>query len=177
MLMENRRDDWHNSVDERLVNLTSAQKSADANFVEIEKDLADVQREHSRLDRILRGDPETNLEGLILTIHMLRNDVQKFNNVLYPDSTGHGGLLKDIESLIQKRGRSEKREGYFWAFLTAVSVQFLILIGLVIINWDRIGEYLTLHQHIRQAAKIERHTKALKAQRRHAASVMEDTDE
>ena len=165
MALTDRRGDWQNSVDASLVNLNSAQKSADANLTEIETELAEVQTEQIRLDRILRGDPEDNLDGLIATMRILQKDVARFNSILDPDHTGHGGLLKDIEQLLGKRERWIKREGYLWTFLTAVVVQALILAGLVIVNWNDIKGYVILRQHIRQTEIVERQTKKAKAER------------
>lgn len=156
--MDNRRDDWAASVDERLVNLTSAQKSADT-------DLDDLRLELLKVDRILRGDPERDLDGLIEMIKEHQKEINKFNALLNPDHLGQGGLLNDLREVLGSRQRSEKREGYLWKFATAVVVQFLILIGLIVVNWDKIQEYVVLHQHIHAAAAIEKNTKKLKARR------------
>jgi hypothetical protein len=135
--VENRRDDWRASVDERL----------------------------ARMDRIIRGDPEDKLDGLIEAIHQMQKEINRFNAILNPDHLGHGGLLNDIRSLMGRRERLTAREGYFWHFATAVFVQFIILAGLLIVNWDHIQAYIVLHQHIHQAATIESNTKKLKAKR------------
>lgn len=159
--MDNRRSDWHDSVDERLVNLTSAQKSADA-------DLTTLREEMLKFDEILRGDE--NHDGLIEKVNLLSKEVNKFNALLYRDSAGNPGILKKIDAVLDDRERADKQTGYRWAFRTAfwpvVVVQLLVLIGLVVVNWDKIQEYIVLHEHIYQAAAIERNTKKLKAKRK-----------
>ncbi len=144
------------------MNLTSAQKTADAELDEIQGELA-------HLDRILRGDPEERQPGLLADLDRLETKVREFDSLLNADSAGNPGLLKKIDKVLDNRERAEKREGYHWTFWTAflpvVVVQLLILIGLVVVNWDHIREYWVIHEHIHQAAAIERNTKRLKARR------------
>ena len=153
-----RRGDWESSVNDRLVSLTSAQKTTDDELDEIQERLA-------KDDRILRGDPEEDHEGLQEAINRHQVLLNKLNAILNPDHLGNGGLLNDVREIKQDRERSEKREGYIWKFATAVIVQFLILTGLLIVNWDNIQGFIVLHEHIYQAAAIERDTKKRKAQR------------
>jgi hypothetical protein len=154
--MENRRGDWQNSVDERLVNLNSAQSSTDL-------ELAKMDREIDKIDGILRGDADG--DGLVATLHALQREIQKFNGLLEYDSAGNPGMLRKIDLVLNDRDRAARREGYHWTFFTAAFVQFLILIGLLVVNWDKIREYVIIREHIHQAAAIERNTKALKAKR------------
>ena len=149
---------WRERVDERLVNLNAAQKTADGELDEIQEKLGQV-------DRIIRGDPEEKLEGLFEMLHHLQNEINKFNALFNPDIHGNGGLRNDINSLLDKRRRSETREGYIWKFVTALVVQFLILIGLCVVNWDRIQWFVMVKQHTYQAASVERETKRKKEQR------------
>src|ERR1700733_9048122 len=108
-MTDDRRDDWHNSVDARLVNLTSAQKSADI-------DLERLKRSSSRDDKILRGDPEHNIEGMIEAVNHLKNEVNKFNRIFDKDYAGHGGLASFITYLFNQEKHREKesdqRSGY-----------------------------------------------------------------
>lgn len=159
--MENdRREDWRNSVNDRLVSLTSAQKTTDDELDEIQEKLREI-------DHILRGYPDEDLEGLIASRDKLATQVLKFNALLMPDIHGHGGVVNDLNEVLQNRTAREKRADHFWKFATAVVVQFLILIGLLVVNWDRIQEYIVLHEHIYQAASIEKDTKKRKALRAH----------
>jgi hypothetical protein len=159
-LVENRRGDWESSVNDRLVSLTSAQKTTD-------DELDEIQAAIARDDRILRGDPEEDHEGLQEAINRHQVLLNKLNAILNPDSLGNGGLLNDVRDLKKDRDRSEKREGYIWKFATAVVVQFLILTGLLVVNWDNIAAFIVLHEHIYQAAAIEKDTKKRKVARAH----------
>jgi hypothetical protein len=150
--------EWRNSVDERLVNLVSSQKTTD-------DDLDEIRVEQAKFDRVLRGDPEENREGMAQSLDRLQAEVTKFNRIFDKDHLGNGGLREDISYLMDDRRRHERREDNAWKFVTAICVQFLILIGLLIVNWDRIQEFLVLHEHIYQAASIERDTKRKKAAR------------
>lgn len=167
-----RHDDWRNSVDERLVNLNAAQKTAD-------DELDQIQVKLEEFDHILRGDIEDDLEGLLESRNKIQIEINKFNALLMPDIHGHGGVVNDLNEILQNRTRREKRADHFWKFATAVFVQFLVLIGLLIVNWDRIQEYVVLHKHIYQAAEIEKETKRNKVKRikkkRHAA--IEESDD
>lgn len=156
--MEDRN--WRNSVDERLVNLNAAQKTAD-------DDLDDIRVEVEKVDRILRGDPEENKEGLNAAMDRQQAEIQKFNRIFDKDHLGNGGLLEDIRYLMEDRKRHEMRENNAWKLVTAICVQFLILIGLLVVNWDHIQEFIVLREHIYQAASIERDTKKRKVARTH----------
>ncbi len=56
MANEERRDDWRNGVDKKLVDLTSAQRSTD-------DELDDLDLKYDVLDKIMRGDPENDHIG------------------------------------------------------------------------------------------------------------------
>lgn len=151
---------WRNTVDERLVNLNAAQKTAD-------DDLDELRLELAKVDRILRGDPEESKEGIAQSLDRLQAEINKFNRIFEKDHLGNGGLREDISYLMDDRRRHDRREDNAWKFVTAICVQFLILIGLLIVNWDHIQEFIVLHEHIYQAASIERDTKKKKAARAH----------
>lgn len=68
--MDERRDDWKNSVDKKLVDLTSAQRSTD-------DELDDLGLKYGSLDRILRGDPEADLSGFQERLHNVENGLQE----------------------------------------------------------------------------------------------------
>jgi len=68
--MDDRRDDWRNGVDKKLVDLTSAQRSTD-------DELDDLGLKYDSLDRILRGDPETDISGFQERLHNVENGLQE----------------------------------------------------------------------------------------------------
>lgn len=127
-----------------------------------------------KIDRALRGDPEENKEGMAQSLDRLQAEIQKFNRIFDKDHLGNGGLLEDIRYLMDDRKRHERREDNAWKFVTAICVQSLILFGLLIVNWDHIQEFIVLHEHIYQAAAIEKDTKKRKAARaRHKHKAVE----
>lgn len=65
-----RRGDWEAEVDDRLVNLTSAQRSTD-------KELDDLDLKYEAIDKVIRGDPEQDTDGIIARIHNLENAIQE----------------------------------------------------------------------------------------------------
>jgi hypothetical protein len=100
----------------------------------------------------------------------LKKDISNLRISIVGDAIGEQpGLRQDIAALKIAQTSKERREGYRWAFATAfwpvVVVQFLILAGLVLVNWDKIQEFILLHEHIHQAAVIEANTKKLKTKR------------
>jgi hypothetical protein len=129
------------------------------------KELLRLERRLARAERALWGDPDEDREGLIESQNRHQIEINKFNALLMPDIHGNGGVVNDLNEVRYDRSRREKREGYFWHFVTAAFVQFLILIGLIVVNWDNIMGYIVLHQHMYQAQSVERETKKLKAQR------------
>lgn len=149
---------WRERADERLVSLTTDATVSNDRLDKIDDAL-------DALDKLIRGEPEEGREGILEALHLAQREINKFNAVLNADIHGNGGLRNDINSLLDKRARSEKREGYFWHFATAAFVQFLILIGLIVVNWDRIQWYVMVKQHTFQAESVERETKRMKAER------------
>lgn len=145
------------------------------------KELSRMERRLARAERVLWGDPEEDREGLIELKNRHQNEINKFNALLMPDIHGNGGVVNDLNEVRYDRSRREKREGYFWHFVTAAFVQFLILIGLIVVNWDNIQGYIVLKQHIFQANAVERETKKAKAERAkrklHKAVPHESTEE
>jgi hypothetical protein len=137
--MDERRDDWHNSVDTRLVNLTSAQKSADI-------DLERIHRELIKFDRILRGDPERNIEGQIEALNHLKTEINKFNRIFDKDYLGHGGLISFITYLHDKeKDRSEARS-YKWPFWATVIAAAIGLATAGLTHKDEVMKWFPKHK-------------------------------
>lgn len=152
-------DEWSKSVDERLVNLTSAQKSADVDLHRFKKDM-------ERLDRILRGDPVRDVEGLTETVNYLAREARKFNAMFDKDYLGHGGLASFITYVYndikdQKKNR-ESVSSYKWAFWTATLAAFIGLAGLILTNRDQFIKWLPQNHPTPLDVKIEavRHPKS-----------------
>jgi hypothetical protein len=136
-LAEDRRDDWHNSVDARLVNLTSAQKSADI-------DLERLKDETAEMDKILRGERKTR--GLIEAVNHLENEVNKFNRIfLDKDYAGYQGLPAFLTYLYnQEKSRNEDRQalsGYRWGFWGLILAAAIGAAAMVFTNKDQIEKW------------------------------------
>jgi hypothetical protein len=151
--MDERRDDWRNSVDARLVNLTSAQKSAD---IDIER----LKRTAFRDDKIMRGDPENNLPGLIETMNHLANEINKFNRIFDKDYLGHGGLVSFITYIYnQERDRQKAQElntGYKWGFWGLIAAAVIAAAAVLITNRDQLAKWLPKYHPAPLEAKIDR---------------------
>lgn len=171
--MDEHRDDWHNSVDARLVNLTSAQKSADV-------DLERIHRELAKLDRILRGDPSRDIQGIVEGLNRLGSEINKFNRIFDKDYLGHGGLVSFITFVYEReRERWEsKREsrGYKWGFWGMILAAVIGAVALILTNKDQIEKWWK-HPHLAPLeTKIER-AKHPKARHRHVVIREAPTDE
>lgn len=125
--MDERRDDWQREVDENLASLNAGQRVWERDLTLLRKVMGDI-------DRLLRGDPEKDTEGVIARIHDIERQLSKLNAVLFVDSTGKKGLIHDVYEL---RGE-EKRVVERWKFATAITVAIIGFLGLFISNWDKI---------------------------------------
>ncbi len=133
-----RREDWNNSVEKRLVDLNSAQLSSDT-------EQAKLRRKLDRHDLMLRGDPINNKKGLIEQANHLENEINKFNQIFNKDYLNHGGLISFITYVYNREKEREeaKKEsrGYKWAFWTVVVGAVIGLAGLVITNKEQIEKW------------------------------------
>jgi hypothetical protein len=148
---EDRREDWHNSVEKRLVDLNSAQLTADT-------ELAKLRKEAIKTDDLLRG--EGNTPGLVADIDELKREVRKFNAIFNKDYLGHGGLQSFVTYVYnQLKSREEfqsQGRGYKWAFWTALAVAVIGLAGVVITNKDQIEKWLPKYHMNPLDKKIEK---------------------
>jgi hypothetical protein len=150
---DDRRQDWNNSVEKRLVDLNSAQLTGDT-------ELSKLRRESIKTDKILRGDPTRNIKGLIEAINHLETEVTKFNRIFDKDYLGHGGLQSFVTYVYNqlKAGEEFRQQGrgYKWAFWTAVLVAVIGLAGLVLTNKDQIEKWFPKYHATGLDAKIEK---------------------
>ena len=112
--MDERRSDWRSGVDQNLVSLTTAQRVTD-------QQLDDLELKYVAIDKVLRGDPETDTDGFIARLHNLENSVNE---------------LKAERVKLMVADVTVK--GFKWEFLTKVTVQILILAGVLILGWDKV---------------------------------------
>lgn len=133
-----RREDWNNSVEKRLVDLNSAQLSSDAEQIKL-------RRKSDLHDLILRGDPGRNKEGIIEAVNLLRNEINKFNRIFDKDYLGHGGLVSFITFVYEReKERDEARRenrGYMWGFWGVILAALIGAAAVVLTNKEQIEKW------------------------------------
>ena len=140
---ENDRE-WVRNVDHQIVTLLTGHQVLDRRLSQIEEAIKD-------LDLILRGDPSDERDGMTAQIHQIQTALARINAVVFVDSTGKHGLVKDVEELKTGEHLIENH----WKFFTSVAVALLSLVGLMLTNWDRITSYLRRPSEDRVSQMIE----------------------
>lgn len=112
--MDDRRDDWRTGVDQNLVSLNTAQRVTD-------QQLDDLDLKYEAIDKVLRGDPETDTDGFIARLHNAEN-----------------AILELRAERVKFKVADVTVTGFKWEFLTKVTVQLLILAGFLILGWDKL---------------------------------------
>lgn len=129
--MDERREDWRHGVDENLASLNTGQRVND-------RLIEDFDLAVSRIDNILRGNPEEETSGLIGRMEKTETDVAQLKSIVIMDASGKKGLQHEVAILSSGERTASDR----WKFATAVVVACISLIGLLITNWDRIQIYI-----------------------------------
>lgn len=111
-----RREDWRNGVDKKLVDLTSAQRSTD-------DELDELDLKYDVLDKIMRGDPE--------------NDIIGFHERLHTVETGVRELL--AEKVTSKLSDTAV-QGVKWQSVTTIIVSIIGLLSFILPNIDKIRQ-------------------------------------
>ncbi len=153
-----RRGDWEKGVDENLAMLNSAQRSTD-------KELDDLDLLTQKHERILLGDAEEKKIGISaqidqqdILVNELRAELRSIKSTIYGDHTGHAGLETKVEKLEDKRRWSEKREGWAWDSFTKIAVELLLVIAMLLLNWERIEDFFKARfGHPEQAPAAQTH--------------------
>ncbi len=154
---------WKNSVDTRLVDLTSAQKSADI-------DLEKLTRKSDKIDRILRGDPGRNIKGLIEAINHLDTEINKFNRIFDKDYLGHGGLVSFITYIYEREREhqqaNEIHAGYKWGFWGLILAALIGAAAAILTNKDQLEKWWE-HPHLTHLEEKIENAKHPKSRHRH----------
>ncbi len=137
-MAEDRRDDWHNSVDERLVNLNSAQSTTDM-------ELAKIERQLTEIDDILRGDKQNKIDGLIPDNNFLKKEINKFNQIFNKDYLNHGGLVSFITYIHDREKDRQENEresrGYKWGFWGVILAAVIGAAAVILTNKEQIEKW------------------------------------
>lgn len=123
--MDERRDDWRKGVDERLVSLTSAQRSSDTEIEDLGVQVADAAR-------LLHGDEGEDKAGLVERIHELERLVNLLRGTVLPDYTGKGGFAWRLDALEQRREERVSSARDKWKLAGVVIFAIVLLIREVV---------------------------------------------
>ena len=167
--MNEREDDrkWRESVEARLVSLTSAQKITDDQLDEIAVDIED-------LNETLNGTPKERDGGLIGQVNALETGLNSVRSVLQPDSLGHGGLINEFRTLKHIVSGKEKSLEYRWGLLNSATVTIgSIIVALItsaaflVTNWDRVSAFLKHEEKPSQIDTLIHNAEHPKSRHRH----------
>lgn len=140
-----RRDDWRKGVDENLASLNAGQRVW-------EREIVNLFRMLGEADKLLRGDPEKDTDGLVARLHNIENSVALLKAVVQKDAAGGKGLIGRVEALESGERTSEHK----WKFATAIVVAIVSFVGLLITNWGKMSAYLNKKSTDPVSQKIER---------------------
>ncbi len=144
--MDERRDDWKHGVDENLASLNAGQRVW-------EEELKRVRDQQEEFDRLIRGDPEQDTDGLMSRLHSFETDVRKLNAIILKDSTGSPGLQGRVEKLEGKRDMRVER----WKLYVAIIGMISAILVAVITNLDHIENVLHRHPALPKPTHTRRH--------------------
>jgi len=154
--MDDRRDDWRSGVDENLVSLNTAQRVTD-------REVEDLELKYEGHDKILRGDPEHDTDGLVARLHTQENLVNELRaeygalkQTIRGYHDGSPGLEGRVDALEGIKKNRERKEGYYWQFITAVAVAIIGLVGIILTNLKEIKAHLPKSKPSPLSQKIEK---------------------
>lgn len=161
---------WRESVETRLVSLTSAQKTTDDQLDELESRMEE-------LEFMLEGRPsDRNDTGIKGDIQDLNKGLNELRTIMAPDALGHGGIKNRLNACEAALGLAEKRAENRWQFATGVAVATVGAIATIIVSLlaiepvrNEIGHYLASHFTVttvsRRSVTKARHRKRVVVQR------------
>lgn len=145
---------WRESIETRLVSLTSAQKVTD-------DELDDLQIQLDELAEEINGDPKRRDVGLIGQVNAIETGLNSVQRVLQPDATGHSGLINEFRDLKQAVRGTERRSEYRWKFWAAIGASALLLVREVIHDLPQIKAFLNKPQEVAKAPKRHRRVRVI----------------
>lgn len=123
-------EEARNRIDERLVDLTTAQKVTNDHLDTIDETL-------DALDRTIRGDYEKDHDGLVARFKELEHSVSQLNAVVFQDSTGKKGLIATVDGLVSGKMEKVERRQHKVSIIIAIITSS----ALVLTNLDKIGSF------------------------------------
>ncbi len=162
---------WRESVEARLVNLVSAQKSTDDQLDEQDLEIVGLKE-------TVNGDPKDRDGGLIGQVNTLETSLNSIQRVLQPDAAGNAGLVAQFREVKQKVLGKEKEQEYRWNFLNSATVAIASILvalisiaGLLITNWDKVSEFLNRKGKTDPVEQMIENARHPKPRRRHIVRV------
>lgn len=134
---------WRESVESRLVSLTSAQKVTD-------NQLDDQDLEIAGMLETLNGAPKEHDRGLVAQVNALESTLKAADKVI-------SNALSSLSSIEIELGLRKRDTDNHWKFWTAIIGGLLTLAGILIINWDKVSPFFSsktrdpVHQIIEKA--------------------------
>lgn len=160
---------WRESVETRLVSLTSAQKTTD-------DDLDKLASRLDEMDQLLEGDPlkreDSGLKGDVAEINRAVNSLRA---IMAPDALGHGGVKHRLEVIEDALGLKVQTSKYRWLVILAIISATATISGEVVANLDRIAEAYSHLTHTRSNSPLKS-SKGNRAKRRNVVAPPEDSE-
>lgn len=129
--MDERRDDWRHGVDENLASLNAGQRVWEHEF-------KTLKRAQASIDKLLRGDPEKDTDGLIARLHHQETEINHLKAVVDVDKAGNKGIVHRVEELESR----EKTTVEVWKFWVAILGFIGAILVAIITNLDKIERFL-----------------------------------
>lgn len=125
---------WRDSVESRLVSLTSAQKVTDDQLDDLSSQLEDQ-------DELLHGNRKERDTGIVGQLNSIESSIHEIKRELYPDALNKGGLVAEHNEMRRKILYGEQATVYKWQFWGMVLVAFISTVGLLIRSWPDVAAY------------------------------------
>lgn len=154
---------WRESVETRLVSLTSAQKTTD-------NDLDKLSGRIDDMDQLLEGDPlKREDSGLKGDVHELGRGLNALRSIMAPDALGHGGVKNRLDNVEGALGLRVSRSANRVAVTLAVIAATATITAAIVMSLDKIEPFFKqltgLKTAISQSTKPHRAKTARKPRR------------
>lgn len=161
---------WRESVEARIVSLTSAQKTTDD----------DLDKHDSRLDQteqLLEGDPlKRDDSGLKGDVADLTRGLNELRAIMAPDALGHGGVKNRLAACEEALGLRVQTSKYRWLVILGIISASSAVTVAVVGNLDRISTVYAHFVHSKPATKQSSKRSGSKRRRRVAQPPTEAND-
>jgi hypothetical protein len=165
--MDDRRDDWRHGVDQNLASLNAGQRIWEREMVIIRKLLGEF-------DKLMRGDPDKDTDGMIARLHRYENTVDMLQGVILKDRAGNKkDVISRLEILEEQEHHYDRRLKVSVAIIGLISAISVA----VITNWDHIAAYIGVGAKPNKLERIIDKAKHPKNKYRHYVITPEPVDE